>query len=779
MQPTYILQPLSNTAASVAEIQVPNVGPINIGRDTSNDFSVPNDSKMSSVHFELSAEAGGCRARDLGSSNGLFLNTKRIAVALLVEGDEIQAGESRWRVAVRGGQSAPYTAETPLDQSRGYAPAVAAAPTRSPIVDSGGAPSELQLTSDRGVVRLVSPSEALTIGRTALANWVFDHDGQMSSIHLEVFRQAGAWRVKDLASSNGTFLNESRISESRIRTGDEIRGGQTRFVVELRPSQTPSPQAINAADSLTSRSAPPSSPPSSLPSSLPSTLPPTVPTPPVHPAAVGRPLHPPPVGPAPISPLENVEHAGNQQQKTALLRRVSDGRQYNLLPGKIVELGRGLDLDISLPEDLEVSTQHATVVFDGQYVQLQDTGSSNGTFVGEQRVTSYQLADGERFRVGQTLLQVGLSSTRQSTERREPKVRQPAPLDASPVASQWQSRESVSGNRSPRAEYRDAPIIPVRKIGNSTSGSRPQREARDTPSPAEPPQADGPPIEFQHDSESRATNDQHDSESRATKAELSHDALHDPSPDRSDHQQPGVQRHMPSSLSEPTEESAEVSAGAAQEPKQPTESEPASIPESPATSPANDLFEAAEVIDWESPNSYAASASEIEGVVCRSGLIVYRGQSSGWDPVDVGLRVLQITSGWVLNGSEIENWMEAARQGLSGLPREWLNPAKSDDASWMLPFLSNWGSGKSWLVFASVELDDALQNILSLRPTSEDAPPLMPALTPQALATFLAEHDRRAVERFFQPFDAIMVEVRAGERWALFSRRDLQAALRQ
>ena len=122
MQPIYILQPISSTAASHAEIHLPITGQIKIGREASNDFSFPNDTKMSSAHFELSAELGCCRVRDLGSSNGLFLNAKRIAAALLVEGDELQAGESRWRVVVRGGQTAPYTAETPLDQSRGFAP---------------------------------------------------------------------------------------------------------------------------------------------------------------------------------------------------------------------------------------------------------------------------------------------------------------------------------------------------------------------------------------------------------------------------------------------------------------------------------------------------------------------------------------------------------------------------------------------------------------------------------------------------------------------------------
>ncbi len=712
MQPIYILQPISSTAAAVAEIQLPIAGLIKIGREASNDFSFPHDTKMSSAHFEVSAEAGCCRARDLGSSNGLFLNTKRISTALLVEGDELQAGDSRWRVVVRGGQPAPYTAvpytaETPLDQSRGFAPPPVAVSLPQPsLVHSDAAHNDLQLASDRGVVRIAKQSERLTIGRTSLANWVFEHDGQMSSLHLEVFCEAGVWRVKDLGSSNGTFLNESRVNEARLRTGDEIRAGQTRFVVVLSPSEQPVPPT-------SSRAVEP------LPAATP-----------YRQQSVGKPLSP----------------------SMAILRRVTDGREFELPVGTTVQLGRARGLPISLPDDLEVSTQHATVVFDGQVVQLQDTGSSNGTYVGTQRVSSCQLKDGQRFRVGQTLLLVCLPRPESPTEESRPTAVETLPIEGSPLAvapltPQIEPQPSSSSTSSLYGVRRDAPIIPVRRFSganvhrapvdkdprNNPPELFPASAAADERSLANEPAADAEDLHSQHldaDSEQSGSSDKqvdeselyHDSESRATNAE------------------------------------SEVYHG---------------------SEPSSDERIAAEPIDWQSPAAYANTASEIEGVVCRSGLIVYRGQSSGLDPVDVGLRLLQITSGWVLNGGDIENWMEAARQGLKGLPREWLNPAKSDDASWMLPFLSNWGSGKAWLVFSSVDLDDALQNILSLRPISEDAPPLMPALTPTELANFLAEHDQRAVARFFQPFDAIMLEIRAGQSWALFSRHNLQTALRQ
>jgi pSer/pThr/pTyr-binding forkhead associated (FHA) protein len=396
MQPIYILQPISSTAAALAEIQLPIAGQIKIGREAGNDFSFPNDTKMSSVHFEVIAEAGCCRVRDQGSSNGLFLNTKRISAALLVEGDELQAGDSRWRVVVRGGQPAqsteiPYTAVTPLGQSRGFdPPPVVVAPPQPSLAQPDTALTDLQLASDRGVVRVTKRSERLTIGRTALANWVFEHDGQMSSLHLELFCEASGWRVKDLGSSNGTFLNESRVNEAQLRTGDEIRAGQSRFVVVLRPIEQPLPSVSARAVQF---------------------------------------------APA-TGPLKREMESELFSPAMAILRRVSDGREFELPVGTTVQLGRGRGLPISLPDDLEVSTQHATIVFDGQVVQLQDTGSSNGTYVGAQRVANCQLKDGQRFRVGQTVMLVCLPRPESSRGQSRPNVAEPQPTEVAPLDSQ-------------------------------------------------------------------------------------------------------------------------------------------------------------------------------------------------------------------------------------------------------------------------------------------------------------------------------------------------------
>ncbi len=177
MPPTYILEPIS---AGTSEIQVPADGRASVGREATNKFAFPHDLQMSSVHFDVGGELGGCRIRDLGSSNGLFLNTKRIKTAIVVEGDEIRAGGSRWRLVAHRIE-VPTSAPEP-----GQAlPPEVSTPRTSPLTTSSAWPvkiqdevqaaaAELLLTASDGSCRRLAGSQSLIIGRTTAAQWVFD-----------------------------------------------------------------------------------------------------------------------------------------------------------------------------------------------------------------------------------------------------------------------------------------------------------------------------------------------------------------------------------------------------------------------------------------------------------------------------------------------------------------------------------------------------------------------------------------------------------------------------
>jgi pSer/pThr/pTyr-binding forkhead associated (FHA) protein len=76
----------------------------------------------------------------------------------------------------------------------------------------------------------------LVIGRDRSVELVLG-DQEVSRRHARLETQNGTVFVRDLGSSNGTFLNGRRLTHAiELREGDEVDVGTTRLVVErLRP----------------------------------------------------------------------------------------------------------------------------------------------------------------------------------------------------------------------------------------------------------------------------------------------------------------------------------------------------------------------------------------------------------------------------------------------------------------------------------------------------------------------------------------------------------------
>lgn len=73
----------------------------------------------------------------------------------------------------------------------------------------------------------------LKVGRTQRADLVLPDDSHLSSLHFALECGQSDCRIRDLDSSNGTFLNGNRIAEATVRDGDKILAGQTTFVVRI------------------------------------------------------------------------------------------------------------------------------------------------------------------------------------------------------------------------------------------------------------------------------------------------------------------------------------------------------------------------------------------------------------------------------------------------------------------------------------------------------------------------------------------------------------------
>ena len=117
-----------------------------------------------------------------------------------------------------------------------------------------------------------------------------------------------------------------------------------------------------------------------------------------------------PVGIHQASPAELQERlAAERQGVPFLVYRDGGGTQRiaGLAPGPApTSLGRSTDCDVSLEWDQEVSRLHAELALIGdQWVLIDDGLSSNGTFLGDERVSGRRrLADGDVFRIGATTI---------------------------------------------------------------------------------------------------------------------------------------------------------------------------------------------------------------------------------------------------------------------------------------------------------------------------------------------------------------------------------------
>ena len=93
-------------------------------------------------------------------------------------------------------------------------------------------------------------STEVLVGRDLAAEICLAKDEMVSRRHARIWCADGVFRVDDLGSTNGTFVNERRIVEpTPLRPGDEIRVGQT----TIRVVQAPQPQNQRPASAAPSR----------------------------------------------------------------------------------------------------------------------------------------------------------------------------------------------------------------------------------------------------------------------------------------------------------------------------------------------------------------------------------------------------------------------------------------------------------------------------------------------------------------------------------------------
>jgi hypothetical protein len=91
---------------------------------------------------------------------------------------------------------------------------------------------EIEVTCGGQVGKVISLGQKLTIGRMP-DNDLMLEDEKVSRHHAQIQFEAGKYRVADLGSANGTFLNGGKISEpADLKPGDQVRIGDCVLVVK-------------------------------------------------------------------------------------------------------------------------------------------------------------------------------------------------------------------------------------------------------------------------------------------------------------------------------------------------------------------------------------------------------------------------------------------------------------------------------------------------------------------------------------------------------------------
>ena len=195
-----------------------------LGRGVANDI-VLRDAKVSRAHARLECSDAGCYLVDLGSTNGTRVNGARVQRAALRPGDVIALGDSVLRFETTPPQVeadvTPMNSQADLEATLAQTGiSMTLSDTRSPrlVVHTPARTWEVPLTQD-----------ALHIGRHSENDVDLDH-ASVSRRHARLERQADGFLIRDLKSTNGTWMGEQRIDERVLHDGDTVRIGNAQLV---------------------------------------------------------------------------------------------------------------------------------------------------------------------------------------------------------------------------------------------------------------------------------------------------------------------------------------------------------------------------------------------------------------------------------------------------------------------------------------------------------------------------------------------------------------------
>ncbi len=186
-------------------------GEFYIGRSHTSDIILPSDN-VSRRHARLYTVDGKCYIEDLSSSNGVFVNGRRInEVYQIQRSAQIKVGD--YYLHIESDTDAGVEEEKTWCKLTGR-----------------------NLAFANQVFRVQRKVNLIGRGKDCTLTII---DPSVSRIHTKLsVERSGALTIEDLKSSNGTFLNDERIEVATVNHRDIIRFGNVEFLVEIAEQES-------------------------------------------------------------------------------------------------------------------------------------------------------------------------------------------------------------------------------------------------------------------------------------------------------------------------------------------------------------------------------------------------------------------------------------------------------------------------------------------------------------------------------------------------------------
>jgi ABC transport system ATP-binding/permease protein len=231
---------------------------VRIGRGTeNNDVALPQTFKsISRRHLEIRREAGGYVLLDLDSGNGVSVNGRKVDFIPLKDEDEIRIGEAK------DGQEVQIRIQigTEFSTSTESAELITLPPTSALSASIPESGPYLCVRFPNGALKYFSIMQNITSVGRGPENSLSLPYRFISARHFELRQSTDGFTIRDLKSTNGTFVNNKKLSpdlptpihnDSIIRIGDDAFGSSIGFTFfNLLEVQAPQDGFVVAAPTM-------------------------------------------------------------------------------------------------------------------------------------------------------------------------------------------------------------------------------------------------------------------------------------------------------------------------------------------------------------------------------------------------------------------------------------------------------------------------------------------------------------------------------------------------